>query len=75
LFAAPETIWPEIWPAAHNRELWLTPPDGYAHVGRVVRQVAEQSPDYRATVKQQISPVLTDETKSVGLWPKNRTCL
>lgn len=22
LFLAAETLWPEIWPAAHNRELW-----------------------------------------------------
>jgi hypothetical protein len=25
---AAEILWPEIWPAAHDRELWRTAPDG-----------------------------------------------
>jgi hypothetical protein len=33
----------------------------FAHVGRAVCQVAKQSPDFHATVKQNISPVFTDE--------------
>jgi hypothetical protein len=28
VYSAAETIWPEIWPAAHNRALWKTGPDG-----------------------------------------------
>ncbi len=27
-YLALEIIWPEIWPAAHNHELWNTGPDG-----------------------------------------------
>jgi hypothetical protein len=33
----------------------------FAHVGRAVCQIAEQSPDFHATVKQKISPVFADE--------------
>lgn len=28
LYLAAEILWPEIWPAAHNRELWGAGPDG-----------------------------------------------
>lgn len=28
MWLAAEILWPEIWPARHNRELWLTGPDG-----------------------------------------------
>jgi hypothetical protein len=27
-YLAAEVIWPEIWPAAHNREIWGAGPDG-----------------------------------------------
>jgi excisionase family DNA binding protein len=28
LYPAAEIMWPEIWPAAHNRDVWGTGPDG-----------------------------------------------
>jgi hypothetical protein len=28
LYLAAEIIWPEIWPARHNHEVWKTGPDG-----------------------------------------------
>jgi len=27
-YPAVETVWPEIWPALHNFEIWQTGPDG-----------------------------------------------
>lgn len=44
----------------------------FTHVGRAVCQVAEQSPDFHATVKQKISPVLTAETEKVCRWLKDK---
>jgi hypothetical protein len=44
----------------------------FAHVGRAVCQVAKQSPDFHATVKQNISPVFTDESEKIRRWLTDR---
>jgi hypothetical protein len=31
LYLTAEVIWPEIWPALHNHELWGAGPDGNYH--------------------------------------------
>lgn len=35
LFLAAEILWPEVWPAAHNRDLWVAEP--VAHGGNAWR--------------------------------------
>ena len=44
----------------------------FAHVGRAVCQVAAQSPQFHAAVKQEISPVLTAEGEKVCRWLKDK---
>jgi hypothetical protein len=40
----------------------------FALVGRAVCQVAKQSPDFHATVKQNISTAFTDESDKIRRW-------
>jgi hypothetical protein len=35
-------------------------------------QVAKQSPDFHATVKEKISPVFTDESEKIRRWLTDR---
>ena len=34
-YLAAEILWPEIWPARSNHELWLTGPDGTRTPGKI----------------------------------------